>query len=89
MLFDVIEEMKCNENGSRWLHACVEERKSGALPKVTKEWVDTKDENTMYSSTLLEHGVTPWEVVSCPWWLDYPTGIIPKQETSLRASKGF
>ena len=56
--------MQYNENGCRWLRACVDERKLVAQPKVTKEWLDTKDENTMYSPTLLELGVTPWKA---PW----------------------
>lgn len=67
----------------------MDERKLVALPEVTVEWVDTKDENTMYSPSLLEQGITQWEAISCPWWLDYPLGITPKQEASLRASKNI
>lgn len=32
----------------------------------TEEWVDLKDENTMYSPTLQDHGITDWEAGMCP-----------------------
>ena len=56
------------------------------MPTLTKEWLDVKDESTMYSPTLLDRGITDWELNVCPWWLEYPIGVIPKQETEMHAS---
>ena len=57
------------------------------LPDATQEWLDIKDENTMFSQTIQERGISAWEIQKCPWWIEYPLGVIPKQETDLRASK--
>ena len=67
--------------------SCVEEHHLDAAPLFTKEWTNVCDENTMYSPSLLERKVTLWEANVCPWWLDYPLGIIPKQEIELWESK--
>lgn len=58
-------------------------------PIFTTEWIDVHDENTMYSPSVLERKLTTWEANVCPWWLDYPVGIIPKQELELHESKYF
>lgn len=71
---------------SRWFMHCKEEKILVNIPSVTEEWVDLKDENTMYSPTLQDRGITDWEAGMCPWWIDYPIGVIPKQEKELRAS---
>lgn len=71
----------------RWIVQCVEEHQLNTVPLFTREWINVRDENTMYSSSLLERKVSTWEANVCPWWLDYPLGIIPKQEIELRESK--
>ncbi|KAI5083860.1 hypothetical protein GOP47_0000029 [Adiantum capillus-veneris] len=68
----------------RWFMYCKEEKILGSIPSVAKEWVDLKDENTMYSPTIQDRGITDWEASMCPWWIDYPIGVIPKQEKELR-----
>ncbi|KAI5056335.1 hypothetical protein GOP47_0028153 [Adiantum capillus-veneris] len=68
----------------RWFMFCKEEKILGSIPSVAKEWVDLKDENTMYSPTIQDRGITDWEASMCPWWIDYPIGVIPKQEKELR-----
>ena len=65
---------------------CIDNETLVEVPTITKEWLDVKDESTMYSPTLLEHGIIDWEVNACPWWLEYPIGVIPKQETKMHAS---
>ena len=73
----------------RWILKCVEEQELDITPPFTREWITVHDENTMYSPPLLERKVTSWEKNVCPWWLDYPIGIIPKQELELHESKYF
>ncbi|MCO5608302.1 hypothetical protein L7F22_062508 [Adiantum nelumboides] len=68
----------------RWIVQCVEEHHLDVAPLSTKEWTNVHDANTMYSTSLLERGVTAWEANNCPWRLDYPLGIIPKEEIELR-----
>ncbi|KAI5082784.1 hypothetical protein GOP47_0002527 [Adiantum capillus-veneris] len=67
----------------RWILQCVEEGRLGEISELTREWVDVDDESTMYSPSLLEKNMTPWEARLCPWWIDYLIGVIPKQEKDL------
>ncbi|MCO5587510.1 hypothetical protein L7F22_041459 [Adiantum nelumboides] len=69
----------------RWFMHCKEDKILSSIPSVTKEWIDLKDENTMYSPTLQDLAITNWEASMYPWWIDYPIGVIPKQEKELRA----
>ena len=71
----------------RWLCDCLKQKTISEMPVDTMEWMDLSDENTMFSPTLIERGLTPWECSNCPWWIEYPLGIIPKQELQLHASK--
>ncbi|MCO5567393.1 hypothetical protein L7F22_021083 [Adiantum nelumboides] len=68
----------------RWIVQCVEEHNLDVAPLFTKEWTNVHDENTIYSTSLLERKVIVWEADNCTWWLDYPLSIIPKQEIELR-----
>ncbi|MCO5594056.1 hypothetical protein L7F22_048077 [Adiantum nelumboides] len=55
------------------------------MPVDTKEWLDKEDEHSMFSPLILEKGITSWECSHCPWWLEYPLGIVPKCEQDLQA----
>lgn len=57
------------------------------MPLETNEWLDLEDENTMLSPTMVEKGITPWECSNCPWWIEYPLGVIPKHEKDLHTCK--
>ena len=70
----------------RWFLRCIDKETLLEVPTLTNEWLDVKDESTMYSPTLSKCGITDWEVNVCPWWLEYPIGVIPKQETKMHAS---
>ena len=71
----------------RWLCECLKQEAINEMPIDTMEWMDLSDENTMFSPALIERGLTPWECSNCPWWIDYPLGVVPKQELQLHASK--
>lgn len=68
---------------------CIKNNSLLEMPPEIAEWLDPKDENSMFSSTLIERGITNWELNHCPWWLEYPLGVIPKQEKQLHARKSF
>lgn len=65
----------------RWLCDCLKQNTISKMPVDTMEWMDLSDENTMFSPALIERGLTPWE-----WWIEYPLGIVPKQELQLHAT---
>lgn len=73
----------------RWILQCIEENTLERAPEFTREWIDISDENTMYSPSLVERILTTWEAKVCPWWIDYPMGVIPKQEIEMRESESF
>ncbi|KAJ7546598.1 hypothetical protein O6H91_08G046000 [Diphasiastrum complanatum] len=39
----------------------------------------------MYLVDWQEIGLTHWELTRCPWWLDYPKGVIPASEEDMHA----
>ncbi|MCO5563819.1 hypothetical protein L7F22_017468 [Adiantum nelumboides] len=51
--------------------------------------VDKNDENTMFSAKIMERGITPWECSHCPWWLEYPLGVVPKSEEAIHDCEFF
>ena len=55
------------------------------MPVEIEEWKDVNDEKTMFSPSLVEKSITPWECSKCPWWLEYPLGVVPKCEQQLHA----
>ncbi|KAI5058193.1 hypothetical protein GOP47_0026363 [Adiantum capillus-veneris] len=69
----------------RWLLNCMRLRMIESMPEAVQEWLDKEDDNTMFSSRLLKKGITPWECSHCPWWLEYPLGVIPKSEQEIHA----
>lgn len=71
----------------RWLHDCLAKNVIGTMPMVTQEWMQPSDEGTMFPPNILERGITQWECEHCPWWIDYPIGVIPKQEHGLHKSE--
>lgn len=73
----------------RWFVECKNEGKLQQMPDATIEWIAITDENTMYPQSLQDHGITQWEIERCPWWLEYPIGVIPKQEKEIYESKSF
>ncbi|MCO5600745.1 hypothetical protein L7F22_054860 [Adiantum nelumboides] len=70
----------------RWLHECMQLKAISFIPIDTHEWVDKNDENTMFSATIVEKGITPWKCSHCPWWLEYPLGVVPKSEKAIHDS---
>lgn len=71
----------------RWLGYCLENSSIIELPLETLEWVDPMDEYSMFSPSLVERGITAWECAHCPWWLEYPLGVVPKSEQQMHARK--
>ena len=39
--------------------------------------------DTMYPATWLDKGISEWERIRCPWWLEYPLGHVPDCEETL------
>ncbi|MCO5587870.1 hypothetical protein L7F22_041822 [Adiantum nelumboides] len=70
----------------RWLHECMQLKAISFIPIDTHEWVDKNDENTMFSATIVEKGITSWDCSHCPWWLKYPLGVVPKSEKAIHDS---
>lgn len=70
----------------RYFLHCLEVEMLDSLPVTTREWLDIKDENTMFSQTIQEREISEWKRQKCPWWIGYPLGVIPKQEAELHAS---
>ncbi|MCO5555416.1 hypothetical protein L7F22_008962 [Adiantum nelumboides] len=69
----------------RWMCEYVSNGTLATMPMVTEDWSKLEDENTMYPGSMVEKGISMWECKICPWWLDYPLGVIPKQEVDLHA----
>ncbi|MCO5560554.1 hypothetical protein L7F22_014169 [Adiantum nelumboides] len=77
------EVVCCKRLVYRWLLECLRLKTFEGIHDETTEWLDKDDENIMFSPSILEKGITPWESTHCPWWLEYPLGVIPKCKKDL------
>ncbi len=66
---------------------CLKQKTLHVMPVDIEEWMDREDDNTMFSTSIVEKGISTWECSHCPWWLEYPLGVVPKSERELYASK--
>lgn len=67
----------------RWLGDCMEKKEIESFPIVAQEWTNVMLKVTMYTPSMRERGLTQWECTHCPWWVDYPIGVLPRQEEGL------
>ena len=48
--------------------------------QIVGDWPNVESNDTMYPATWLDKGISEWERIRCPWWLEYPLGHVPKSE---------
>ncbi|MCO5577855.1 hypothetical protein L7F22_031690 [Adiantum nelumboides] len=69
----------------RWILECLQVKTMDVMPVEIKEWLDSKDENTMFSNSILEKRVIVWEFSDCLWWLEDPLGVVHTSEQWIHA----
>lgn len=70
----------------RWLLSLKDEHIIDRIPLEVFDWMSFESTSSMYPSEWKELGLTRWELTRCPWWLDYPRGVIPTSEEDLHVS---
>ena len=66
-----------------WIGKLYNENTLDELPSFVEEWGDTTLERCMYPTWMLERGLNSWVMQLCPWWIDFPIGTYPNEESHL------
>ena len=51
--------------------------------QIVGDWPNVESNDTMYPATWLDKGISEWERIRCPWWLEYPLGHVLECEETL------
>lgn len=67
----------------RWLISLIEDKAIPRLPMEVTDWLVIDGPESMYPLEWKENAISAWERKKCPWWLDYPQGIVPPSEKDI------
>ena len=67
----------------RWVHELLGEGSLDEEGQIVGDWPNVESNDTMYPATWLDKGISEWERIRCPWWLEYPLGHVPQCEETL------